>query len=119
MTPERAKMLEAVAEEARALFDGSPVLPLQALAAAIDALDALPAEPADAEEMVEVRAVVLMSRDGKDWTVGGSDAWNDDDAEMMMRELLEIKEYAEVHAATIIARIPRPVVPEVRAEVET
>lgn len=110
MTPERAKALEAVAEAARALFDGSPVLPLQALASAIDALDA---EPADAGEMVDEKTEPVRVNIWRD-AVGSLDA----DVDNLHRRIIR-KQRGFVHVAVITARIPSPVVPEVRAEIET
>ena len=109
MTPERAKMLEVLVVDITAMiFDGYVISP--EVSDTLSALDALPAEPADAGEMVEVRAAVIESPGG-DLTVVG---FKPNGREWNLEHNLSWR-----NLATITARIPRPVVPEVRAEVET
>ena len=109
MSPERAKALEVLVEEITAMiFDGYVISP--DVSDALAALDVLPAEPADAGEMVEVRAAVIESPGG-DLTVVG---FKPNGREWNLEHNLSWR-----NLATITARIPLPVVPEVRAEVET
>ena len=137
MTPERAKMLEAVAEAVGAMISapmpagnykvgsGGGLVPFRELALlveakiALDALSSLPAEPADAGEMVEVRACVALQPDGRWNWIGFGNALGPANDETLAEYALDFGAGNAKVAAFTTARIPRPVVPEVRAEVET
>ena len=86
---------------------------------ALTALDALPAEPADAGEMVEVRACVALQPDGRWNWIGFGNALGPANDETLAEYALDFGAGNAKVAAFTTARIPRPVVPEVRAEVET
>ena len=126
MTPERAKALEAVAEAARVWLNIVAELPYQnqqeldsmdACEKALTTLDALPAEPADAGEMVEMRAAIF-SNGGEAWTILGLS--HHDDAGVLREAEAYTEGGDEQHIAwlRVTARISRPVVPEVRADIE-
>ena len=107
MTPERAKALENIAEAARRVIKIGLVQSDGALAQYIAALDALPAEPADAGEMVEVqKPKVIAFSEGDDWrTVLFDDG-------SMFTAMDGGRTWKPID-------LPHPVMPVVRAEVET
>lgn len=119
MTPKRAKAFEAVAEAARVWSDtplSHNINEEQALVKALAALDALPAEPADAGEMVEVidvREVALQAIASKLAAVPKPRSYE------MAHYCMGLEDAAMAIRDKIHARIPRPVVPEIRVEVET
>ena len=127
MTPTRAAALEAVAEALYLAQGGKfPWAQLvqmakdhpdcigakvvsqtrQESAAALDALSSLPAEPEPEGEMVEVRAGVYKNGPNIYSVMG----MRFEDGQIVVTE-------SDNLIATITARIPRPVVPEVVAEV--
>ena len=128
MTPERAKALEGVAvivqrirtRKDRGIFHaGKEFDDWAELRQLLAALDALPAEPADAGEMVEVRACVALQPDGRWNWIGFGNALGPANDETLAEYALDFGAGNAKVAAFTTARIPRPVVPEVRAEVET
>ena len=123
MTPERAKALEGVAEAAQRYMSLHPAHEnasrMDALFVALDALNTLPAEPADAGEMVEVRACVALQPDGRWNWIGFGNALGPANDETLAEYALDFGAGNAKVAAFTTARIPRPAVPEVRAEVET
>ena len=128
MTPERAKALEAVATIVQRMrkradageWHGGKVFDVWAeLRPLLNALFALPAEPADAGEMVEVRACVALQPDGRWNWIGFGNALGPANDETLAEYALDFGAGNAKVAAFTTARIPRPVVPEVRAEVET
>jgi hypothetical protein len=118
MSPERAKALEVLVEEITAMiFDGYVISP--DVSDALAALDVLPAEPADAGEMVKVRACVALQPDGRWNWIGFGNAHAPANDETLAEYALDFGAGNATVVAWTTARIPRPVVPEVRAEVET
>ena len=109
MTPTRAAALEAMAEAARVMmaeWDGEGMAVMSDVRAAIFALSSLPAEPEPEGEMVEVRAGVYKNGPNIYSVMG----MRFEDGQIVVTE-------SDNLIATITARIPRPVVPEVVAEV--
>lgn len=118
MTPERARLLEAVAEAAEILENGTYVIRgrtpedadtyahelehIRHLMECTAALRAHDAAPQVVEETVEVRADVFRLRDGT----------------YEVREHNYILLPHPLHIATITARVPLPVVPVIPATVE-
>lgn len=113
MTPERAKMLEMLVVDLTAMiFNGYVISP--EVSDTLAALSSLPAEPADAGEMVEVWGYVRTNPKGfVDGRVDTDEKYIRDRAAAWSRT-----ENGPVMGTVFTARIPRPVVPEVEAEVE-